>query len=148
MTHVSVSRKLNLMSDPFASGAGGSGASITDFEGDLLYIVPTEYLSGENAVKTADFGDKDVVVADVHVLDGDNKGAVEEGVYIFQGRLIGRLKRLVGRKPYVGRLGKGKEKVKGNFPWEFSSELTDKERKLAREYHDSLPKDEEDPFAS
>lgn len=136
------------MSDPFASGAGGSGANITDFEGSLLYIVPTDYLHGDNAVKTADFGDKDVIVADVHVLDGPDKGAVEKDVYIFQGRLIGRLKRLVGKKPYVGRLGKGKEKVKGNHPWEFSAELTDKERKLAREYHDSLPQEDEDPFSS
>lgn len=135
--------------DPFDSGAGGSGANITDFEGALLYIQVTDYLHGENAVKTQDYGDKDAIVATVHVLDGDDKGSVEEDVYIFQGRLIGRLKQSMRKgKPFVGRLGKGKEKVKGNHPWEFSKVLTDKEDKIAREYHDSLPKDDVDPFDS
>lgn len=132
------------MSDPFASGPGGSSANITEFEGKLLLLYPKEYLYGENAVKTQDFGDKDVVVTDVHDLES---GQVENGVYVFQGRLIGALKRHVGKRPYLGRLGKGSEKVKGNYPWEFS-EPTEKDKKKAREYIANLPKEDDDPFAS
>lgn len=135
--------------DPFATGSGGSGANITDFDGALLYIYPKEFRNSKKGegVQTQDYGEKDAVVADIHVLDGDDKGTVEENVLVFQGRLIGALRPHAGKRPYVGRLGKGKEKVKGNYPWEFT-EPTDKERKLAREYHDSLPQDDEDPFAS
>ena len=136
--------------DPFASGAGSSGANITDFEGSLLYIIPKEFHNSKKGegIMTQDYGEKDAVTAEIHVLDGDHKGEVHDNVLVFQGRLLGALRPQVGKRPYVGRLGKGSEKVKGNFPWEFSKELTDKERKLAREYHDNLPKDEDDPFAS
>lgn len=129
--------------DPFASGPGGSSAKITEFEGKLLLLYVKEYLSGENAVKTQDFGEKDVIVADVHDVES---GRVEHGVYVFQGRLIGALKRHVGKKPYLARLGKGKEKVKGNYPWEFS-DPTAKDKKIAVDYIESLKSDEDSPFA-
>src|SRR5690606_24862854 len=73
------------MSDPFAS-AGAAGTKITDFEGQLLLLRPTEYITG---MKTEYSDDKDAVVAEVTVLDGP--GAPEDlgEVYIFQGGLIG-----------------------------------------------------------
>jgi hypothetical protein len=128
------------MSDPFASG-GASDVSITDFEGNLLLITPTEFLTGDEAVETQ-FGPKDVVVADVVVLDGDE---VEEhsGLYIFQGKLL-FLKRYVGKKPYLGRLGKGDTKVNGNFPWVLEA-ATEEDKQVAREYLEKRKSD--DPFA-
>lgn len=131
-----------MSNDPFATGSGGgSGASVSDLEGKLLLIYGKEYLTD---VKTADFGVKDAVDAEVHVIED---GEVVD-VRFFQGRLIGSLKRHVGKRPYLGRLGKSAEKVKGNRAWEFS-DPTDKDKKLAREYIANLPKEEtDDPFAS
>lgn len=129
--------------DPFASGSGTSSANITDFDGKLLLLYVTDYLDGDRRVKTQ-FSDepKDVVVADVHDVEA---GTVDKDVYIFQGRLIGTLKRHVGRKPYLGRLGKSGTKVKGNAPWEFQ-EASDKDKTAARKYIDTL-KSDDSPFA-
>lgn len=128
--------------NPFDSGpVATSSAKITDFDGKLILLYAREYLHGENAVKTADFGEKDAVVVDVHDVEA---GTVDKGVYVFQGRLIGDLKRRVGKKPRLARLGRSAEKVKGNKPWEFQ-EASAADEKKALEYIKTLQSDE-NPF--
>lgn len=132
------------MSDPFATG-GSSGVNITDFEGKLLLVYGTEYLSGDDAIKT-EYGEKDVVVADVVVLDGDNTEE-HSGLYIFQGKLIGTLKRHVAKRPYLGRLGKGEATKKGyQKPWAFE-DPTEEDKAVAREFVKAREAQAEDPFA-
>lgn len=130
--------------DPFASGSGTSSANITDFDGKLLLLYVTDYLDGDRRIKTQ-FSDepKDVVVADVHDVEA---GTVESDVYIFQGRLIGALKRHVGKRPYLGRLGKASEKVKGNAPWVLH-EADAKDKKKALAYIETLKGGDESPFS-
>ena len=132
------------MSDPFASG-GSSGVNLTDFEGKLLLITGTEHLTGEDKVKTA-FGEKDVVVADVVVLDGDETEE-HSGVYGFQSKLIGVFKRHVGKRPFLGRLGKGDTKKNGNYPWELK-DPSDADKAVARKYLEDRAAKAEDPFAA
>lgn len=132
------------MSDPFASG-GSSGVNVTDFEGKLLLVYGTEYLSGEDAIQT-EYGEKDVVVADIVVLDGDDSEE-HSGVYIFQGKLIGALKRHVGKRPYLGRLGKGEASKKGyQKPWAFL-DPSDADKAVARKFIEERAAQAEDPFA-
>lgn len=131
------------MSDPFAS-AGAAGVKITDYEDQLLLLRPTEYIEH---MKTEYSDDKDAVVADVVVLDGD--GAPEDlgEVYIFQGGLIGQLKNKIGKTPdmVLGRLGKGEAKKKGySAPWKFLTP-TEEDKEKAREYLAKKPKPK-DPF--
>jgi len=130
-----------MSNDPFAS-AGSSGVRITDYEGQLLLITPTEYITG---IKTEYNDDKDAVLADFVVLDGKNKGEENSGVYVFPGKLIGALKRRIGANPnmVLGRLGKSKEKTKGNAAW-ILEPPTEADKKLAREH---LAKQPQDPFA-
>src|SRR5690606_5886098 len=99
------------MSDPFAS-AGAAGTKITDFEGQLLLLRPTEYITG---MKTEYSDDKDAVVAEVTVLDGPGDQEDIGEVYIFQGGIIGQLKKKIGKKAelVVGSLSKGEDKKKG-----------------------------------
>lgn len=130
-----------MSNDPFSNAGSGSGASITDFEGRLLLLTPTEYLDGDDKVKT-EYGDKDVVVTDLVALDGDEVQE-ESGVYVFQGKLIGALKRNVGKKPVLGRLGRGTPAKKGQAkPWELQP-ATEADKQIARDY---LARKTEDPF--
>lgn len=125
--------------DPFSS-AGSSSAKITDFEGRLLLLTPTEYLDGENKVNT-EYGEKDVVITDLVALDGDVEE--ESGVYVFQGKLIGALKRKIGKDPVLGRLGKGDPAKKGQAkPWALLPP-SDADKELARKY---LASKNENPF--
>lgn len=133
------------MSDPFASG-GNSGVKFTSFEGNLVLVYGTEYLTGDDKVKTEN-GEKDVVVADVVVLDGEEGPEEHSGLYIFPTVLIGTLKRHVGKRPYLGRLTKGSEKKNGNLPWIFQ-EPTEEDKAAARKYIDEKAAKSEDPFAA
>lgn len=132
------------MSDPFATG-GSSGVKFTDFEDKLLLIYGTEYLDGDQKMETK-YGKKDVVVADVIVLDGDNTEE-HSGVYVFQGGLVGTLKRHVGKRPYLGVLGKKDAKDK-NFQkaWAFL-DPNDEQKAEAREFIKAREAAAEDPFA-
>lgn len=133
------------MSDPFVSG-GSSGVNVTDFEGNLLLIYPTEYLTGDDKVST-EYGEKDVVIADLVVLDGSEGVEEHSGVYIFQGTLIGGLKRLVNKKPRLGRLGKGEASKKGyQKPWVLL-DPTDDDKAVARKFIEERAAQSEDPFA-
>lgn len=98
--------------DQFDSPA--SGAKITNFEGCLLLLQPTEYR--EN-IGTS-FGPADAVVTQVAVLDGQDAGQEHSGVLIFQKALMGQLRPKVGSGRYVlGRLGRGIAKAGQSAPW-------------------------------
>lgn len=74
--------------DPFKSGSDG-GAGITEYDGQLLLVTPSEYVE---SISTS-FGDTDAVRVDFVVLDGP-EGAVEvEDTLVFQRMLISALKR-------------------------------------------------------
>jgi len=49
------------------------------------------------------------------VLDADGGPQVYDDVMIFNAKVIGALKRRIGRK-YLGKIEYGPEKVKGNYP--------------------------------
>lgn len=125
--------------DPFSSPSGDS--KITDFEGNLLLVTPTDYLTG---VTTA-FGDKDCVEAEVVVLDGEDGAEVYDGVRIFQGVLISELKPKVGKGMVLGRLGRREPKQKGHQgAWALMTP-TDEDKELAREF--IAERADSDPFA-
>lgn len=140
-------------SDPTSGGdriEGGIGA----LEGRLCLFTPVEYIGlnedGTGGIKTADYGNKDAVSSDVVIL-AETKGQKTEtysGVLFFQGHLIGALKKKAGTGSRVlGVVVRGKEKVRGNYPW-LLNVATDAQKKIARDYLASVPKDaDEDPFA-
>lgn len=107
--------------------------SMSDLVGDLVLVTPTEHVEG---VQT-DFGDKDAILADLVVLADAEGNAYDEpreytDVMIFQGKLIGQLKRRIpivnaagqitreGR-PLLARVVKGEAKKGQSAPYEFGS---------------------------
>lgn len=107
---------------------------ITDFAGELLLLTPTEYIEEFETT----FGTKDALVSDVVVLSADGGPVEYPDVLIFQGGLIGALKRRVptegkpGRK-MLGVLGKGEAKKGQNAPYVLSSP-DDNQKQAARDY--------------
>jgi len=73
--------------DPFKSGASG-GAGITQYDGQLLLVTPTEYVESINT----SFGDTDAVRVDLVVLDGPDGPEEVEDTLVFQRLLISALK--------------------------------------------------------
>jgi hypothetical protein len=114
--------------DPFSNPSEG-GVKITDYEGKLLLITPTEY---KTEVPTS-FGEKDCVVANVAVLDGDDVEELDD-VYIFQGRLIGQTKAKVGKGMVLGRLGKKAPEKAGHSPAWTLEDPTEDDKVAARAY--------------
>ena len=115
--------------DPFKDPSEG-GVKITEFEGRLLLLTPTEY---KTEVPTS-FGEKDCVVADIVVLDGDNAPEQLDNVYMFQGKLIGATKSAVGKGMILGRLGKEKATKSGYSDAWILNDATDDEKQVARDY--------------
>ena len=94
--------------DPFADPTGMDGARITDFVGLLMIVKPTEII---DEMTTNQGKARDVVRADIAVLDGENPGVIHEGVLLFQMALKREAGALYKKrsKPYlIGRLNKGK----------------------------------------
>ncbi len=114
--------------------------AIKDLMGELVLFTPSEHVE---EVQT-DFGQKDAVLTDIVVLSQD--GAPEfNDVMIFQGSLIGQLKRRVpqrnqatgqvireGRK-LLGRIGKGEAKKGQNAPY-ILVDPSDDDKQAARDY--------------
>ena len=139
--------------DPFTSAS--SGDRITDLDGQLLLITPIGYVE---KVDTA-FGETDAVDADVVALDGDNGPESFDGMKIFQGALIGVLKRAAkfnndfpagdpktGRpKMLLGRLGRGEAKKGQSAPWILTPPSED-DKQLARDYLAKAPAEPVNPF--
>jgi hypothetical protein len=117
--------------DPFDSPASGAKFEAKEHNGKLLLITPLEHKEG---VKTASFGLKDVVVANIVVLNEQAPAASEEieGAYIFGSVLIGQTRPKIGKSLVIGRLGQ-KPTDKGNPAWDLK-DPTDADKVVARAY--------------
>jgi len=110
--------------------APSSGVKITDLEGRLLLVFPTEH---REAIQTS-FGPADAVIADVVVLDGPDSPKKEYGVMLFQKKLQGQTRPKVGTgRAVLGRLGKGIAKAGQSAPWQLK-DPTPAEADTARRY--------------
>lgn len=74
--------------DPFKSGSAG-GAGITEYDGQLLLVTPTEYVPSMKTVH----GESDAVRVDFTVLDGPDGIEEVEDTLVFQRVLISALKK-------------------------------------------------------
>jgi hypothetical protein len=91
-----------------------SGLKLDDLVGDLLLVKP---LRIETGIQTR-YGPKDAVVADVHVLDGEQVGTVFNAAYVWPAVLQTQLRSQVGTGDVtLGRLGKGTAKPGESAPW-------------------------------
>ncbi len=125
----------------------GSYVAMKDLLGELVLFTPTEYVE---EVQT-DFGTKDAVLTDLVVL---SQGGTEySDVMVFQGSLIGQLKRKIptGRK-LLGVVAKGEAKKGQNAPFILEAP-TDEQQQTARNYlagltiEAAVAPEAEDPFA-
>lgn len=120
--------------DPFTSA--NSGAKVTDYDGNLLLLTPTEYIP----VTPTKYGDTDAVDADMVVLDGPTGAENIGSVRVFQGKLIGALKPRIGKEQdmVLGRLGTepNKKDPNGKPTW-ILRPPTDEDKQAAREYLNS-----------
>lgn len=125
----------------------GAYVAMKDLLGELVLFTPTEYIEEV----TTDFGTKDAVVTDLVVVS--QGGAKYSDVMIFQGSLIGQLKRRVssGRK-LLGVIGKGEAKKGQNAPYLIEAP-TDEQMQMTRDLlagrivAEATPTKVEDPFA-
>ena len=89
-----------------AVAASGDGFTPKDHTGDLLAIQPVERRD-----ITTSFGDREVTVANIHVVDGAEPGKVYTNTFVFPLVLQGKLKSNVGTGKWnLGRLGKAAAK--------------------------------------
>jgi hypothetical protein len=107
--------------DPFdAPPLPGGGIKWDALNGALLLVRPTAV---EEKVKTS-LGEKDAVVADVTVIDGDDAGEEFADALIFPLVLQGQLRRSIGRQ-ILGRLGKGLARPGQSAPWVLAAPTAD-----------------------
>ena len=106
----------------------GAYVAVKDLLGELVLFTPTEYVE---EVQT-DFGTKDAVVTDLVVLT--QGGAEYQDVMIFQGSLIGQLKRKIqGGRKLLGVIAKGEAKKGQNAPYILAAP-TDEQKQVARDF--------------
>lgn len=130
---------------PSDAPASGDGWKITSDEtrGALMLITPLRL----DKADTKEWGEKEVVVADVVVLNEKKpaKSVEHEEVFIFSGYLKGALRGYIGERRVLGRLQNTedttKKKDKGNFYWELEDADAD-DVAVARAYLEAL----NDPF--
>ena len=79
------------------------------------------------------FGEKEAVACDIHVLDGPHAGEISSDALIFQGALIGSLRRAAGGDPVLGRIGQGVSKPGQQAPY-ILSEFTGDDAAKAETY--------------
>jgi hypothetical protein len=127
----------------------GAYVAMKDLLGELVLFSPTEYVDEV----TTDFGTKDAVITDLVVLSQD--GTPEYGdVMIFQGSLIGALKRKIPTaRKVLGVIGKGEAK-KGQNPPYILLQPDDEQKQMARNFLAGIAVEQatstdadEDPFA-
>lgn len=108
----------------------GAYVAVKDLLDQLVLFTPTEYVEEV----TTDFGTKDAVTTDLVVLSGPEAGTEYTDVMIFQGSLIGTLKRKIssGRK-VLGVIGKGDAKKGQNAPYILVAP-DDDQKQVARDY--------------
>lgn len=125
-----------------ATGGDGFKAESEDNVGKLFIITPLR----TDSVKTDDYGDAEVIVADVVVVNEKKpeKSEEHESVFFFGGWTKGALRGYIGERKVLARLGqdasKTKSKAKGAFAWVLE-DADDDDLALARTYLDSV-----DPF--
>lgn len=134
-----------------AFDSAGSYVAIKDLLGELVLFSPTEYVE---EVKT-DFGTKDAVLTNMVVLTADGGPAEYEDQMIYQGSLIGALKRKIptGRM-LLGVIAKGEAKKGQNAPYILDAP-SDEQKQMATNYLAGLKVEAavpdmtkaEDPFA-
>ena len=108
----------------------GSYVAIKDLLGELVLFTPTEYVEEV----TTDFGTKDVVLSNMVVLTAEGGPAEYDDQMIFQGSLIGQLKRKIpGGRKLLGVIAKGEAKKGQNAPYILTSP-TDEQKQLARDF--------------
>lgn len=79
------------------------------------------------------YGDKEAVACDVHVLEGADAGEIYSDSLIFQGALIGSLRRAAGGDPVLARIGQGVAKPGQNAPY-ILTEFTPQDAAKAEAY--------------
>jgi hypothetical protein len=133
---------------PSEAPAGGDNWSLTDGDkpksgsndGELFLVTPLR----KETVTTEDYGDKQVIVADVvHLNEKKPAKSVEhEEVFIFGAWLQGALRSYIGERRVLGRLDKTPDKKSGRgYVWKFE-DADDNDIAVARAYLESV-----DPFA-
>lgn len=142
--------------DPFKSGSSG-GSGITEYEGQLLLVTPTEYIETMKTVH----GSRDAVRADLAVLDAPDGVDEVEDVLIFAAMIISSAKRMAkfneahGVDPSTGHpkmiLGvlisdKSQQKKGQDAPWVLA-EPDEAQAQLARDYLANRKAEPADPFA-
>lgn len=125
---------------PSEASGGGDGWKLGTDEnvGKLFLFTPLR----EETVKTAAYGEKPAIIADVVAIDEDDAAASElhSDTYIFQGYLRGSLKSFVGKRKVLGRLAKKKDPKYGTPSWQLD-DATSADVELAQAYLKSI-----DPF--
>lgn len=142
--------------DPFKSGSAG-GAGLTEYEGQLLLVTPTEYVE---SISTS-FGDTDAVRVDFVVLDGPDGIEEVEDTLVFQRVLISALKKRAQfnekngvdeatgfPKMILGVLiqDKAQQKKGQSAPWVLA-EPDAEQAQAARDYLAGKKSEPADPFA-
>jgi hypothetical protein len=114
----------------------GDKLELDALAGRLLLVYPKEHTT-----KTTEaFGEKDVLIADIVVLDGNNAGEELRDAYIFPGMMIGQLKGYIGNPdPALGRLGKGQPKPGKQAPW-ILADFTDQDAQIATAWVNAHPR--------
>lgn len=130
--------------------SAGSYIAIKDLLGELVLFTPTEHVEEV----TTDFGTKDAVLANLVVLTAEGGPAEYDDQMIFQGSLIGQLKRKIpGGRKLLGVIAKGEAKKGQNAPYILAAP-TDEQKQVARDFlagrviqAATEPTPDEDPFA-
>lgn len=128
---------------PSEAPAGGDGWKLADDDndGELFLITPLR----KETVTTAEYGDKEVIVADVVHINTKKpaKSEEHEEVFVFGAWLQGAIRHAIGERRVLGRLDKAADKKSGRgYVWKLE-DADDDDIDAAREYLASL-----DPFAA
>ena len=126
---------------PSEAPAGGDGWKFAsdDNDGELFLITPLR----KETVNTTEYGEKEVIVADVVHLNEKKpaKSEEHEEVFIFGAWLQGAVRAFIGERRVLGRLDKAADKKSGRgYVWKLE-DADDDDIAVAREYLASL-----DPF--
>ena len=135
----------NEFAKPSEAPAGGDGFTLTSDEnrGKLLLITPLRTERIEDKFSKEPGATKEIIVADVVVLDEKNpaKSEEHEEVYVFSGYLKGALRGYIGERRVLGRLTNtedtSKKKDRGNYYWELEDADAD-DVAVARAYLEAL----------
>lgn len=116
--------------------ASGDKLDLDQLAGRLLLIYPKEHKTG--VVTT--FGEKDILVADIVVLDGPTAGEELHDAFVFPGYMIGQLKGYIGNpNPALGRVAKGQGKPGQQAPWVLA-DFTDQDAAIATQWVNAHPR--------